>query len=186
MTNYILIDTSTIRRNPDYHPPGTRHYRVGISETTFHGKGLVPKEIENHEDLVVTDWPLESVTNKKYQVESVTNKEYYGVLYGKLTEDILDILKKYNIDINSSHQMIDDTQINSPEFLYEYENTKVKCQYCKSVFLHKYLYSEWTYDGGGHSDTICPVCDGWGCCNVEYETLEHALERIGKTKETIN
>lgn len=176
-TYFIPIDATTIRRNPEYHPPGITHYQAGTTEVTFHGKGPVPKEIEESEYFEVTE---------------CSQEEYCGLLYYdkaahvKIIEKIRHILEKYNIELDFTREIIDTTQINSPEFLYEYQDTKVKCETCESIFSHKYLRSEWTYDGGGHSDTICPVCGDWDCCNIEYETLEKALKRIDKTKEEIN
>lgn len=64
-----------------------------------------------------------------------------------------------------------------PKFSYEYLPTTVQCQECKEEFLHTELredYNDWDYQIGCPSEfcnTICPKCNKWWCCEVDWEVL---------------
>jgi hypothetical protein len=62
-----------------------------------------------------------------------------------------------------------------PEYSYNYENKKLKCEYCGEAFRYLELKAECGEDSC--SDKICPKCGAWDCVSIEYEKLEDALKR---------
>ena len=57
----------------------------------------------------------------------------------------------------------------SPQFLYQYLPTRVSCEYCSAEFNFDELESDG--DEEGWSETVCPKCHIWNCCEVEFESL---------------
>jgi len=59
---------------------------------------------------------------------------------------------------------------------YDYEETTVECEGCGAEFVHTKLKREsatWPQSDGSEkeveSETVCPKCGYWDCCEVEYE-----------------
>jgi len=73
----------------------------------------------------------------------------------------------------SRHRDIQVVHASCPEpgFLFEYEPTMVECSECHQKFLHTELRSD-SFDDGSYSDTICPKCGAWNCCEIKYERLQ--------------
>lgn len=74
-----------------------------------------------------------------------------------------------------------------PEYSFSYMVTKAKCCHChESVEVSDLGYdSEYDRDGGKlrSSETICPACDKWDCCDLTFEAIEDLVapnsERVG-------
>ena len=58
-----------------------------------------------------------------------------------------------------------------PKLLYEYENSLVICKDCQEQFPQTELLSNECDDY--FSDTICPYCGIWNCCELEFENLSN-------------
>ncbi len=96
------------------------------------------------------------------EIEKIKNDDY---------DDIKD-------DIEISCAAIDITTIDDPKYLYEYEDKQVQCRECDSIFDHLELEYDCEYDGA-ESNAVCPICEAWNCCDVEYEDIEEAIQRAG-------
>jgi len=62
-----------------------------------------------------------------------------------------------------------------PYFLFGYQDIDVSCEGCGETFCRTELKSDdddWG-EGYAHSDTVCPRCGMWHCCNLVYETLDN-------------
>lgn len=57
-----------------------------------------------------------------------------------------------------------------PAWFYSYAPTEVQCQECEAKFLHTDFSSDSSGDDA-YSNTICPLCGEWDCCDVEFEQL---------------
>ncbi len=77
-----------------------------------------------------------------------------------------------------------------PEYFYKHLHQEVKCKFCgedictdelKSDFANKIDQDDNEYFTT--SDTVCPKCDEWDCCDVEFESIESALNRKLKNKQ---
>lgn len=94
--------------------------------------------------------------------------------------------KKYfiTIDLNS----IVKNEENQTSSKLTYDPLKVECEYCGSIFDHSHLNSDGEEICGVYnsSDTICQVCGAWDCCEVEYESIENALNRKESIIESKN
>lgn len=95
-----------------------------------------------------------------------------------------------NIDWTPIHTEINkkcDTQILhslTPEgnWLFDYEKTLIKCDYCKQEFLHTELEEDWdeTADDCYPIHNICPKCGSSECCDIEYENIVDVLKELEK------
>lgn len=68
------------------------------------------------------------------------------------------------------------------KYSYQYEDINIICSICGESFkLSELEYLEndddWNYDS---TETGCPICLGWDCCEIYYETIENALIRKQK------
>lgn len=62
-----------------------------------------------------------------------------------------------------------------PKWRYEYQATKVKCEDCGAEFPWTELKSDEVDDC--YSETICPKCGTWSCCDIRFERIDEAFER---------
>lgn len=80
-------------------------------------------------------------------------------------------VKEFNDDgsvsIRADYQTIHTLQPQA-KFLYEYIPTLVQCAFCYAEFYHTELATE-EYQSYGYSDTVCPKCESFDCCNIEFE-----------------
>lgn len=63
----------------------------------------------------------------------------------------------------------------APKYLFEYNPTLVKCESCNIWFEHTKLKSDSNEDSDYNyyfSDTVCPYCGEWDCCQIEYEKIQ--------------
>lgn len=63
-----------------------------------------------------------------------------------------------------------------PKYFYSYGPTKIKCDTCDKIFLHTELCKgEYDVDDEyEYSDTICPFCDAFKCCELTFEALDES------------
>jgi len=60
-------------------------------------------------------------------------------------------------------------------YLYKYKNNIVQCNECKKRFgVNKLESDSYGYDDI-YSDTICPYCGMWNCCEIEYEQFDKEM-----------
>jgi hypothetical protein len=65
-----------------------------------------------------------------------------------------------------------------PTFAYDHVPTEVECDECGERFPHAELESD--DDDDGWTDTRCPRCGAWGCCELEFERLDVNGVPMGK------
>ncbi len=89
---------------------------------------------------------------------------------------------KDSISVNTSIQEIH-SLTPQPNWLYEYEDAEVECSICRSEFPWEKLESDygWDADDEIYSNSVCPECGAWECCEIEFEKLsDKELEAIAK------
>lgn len=62
-----------------------------------------------------------------------------------------------------------------PNYFYKHYDKKIECKYCKAKIKVSELESD-EIDRCVSSDTICPKCKRWGCCEVEFQTIEDLIK----------
>lgn len=62
-----------------------------------------------------------------------------------------------------------------PRYLFACRPTLIKCEVCNEEFYHSELEYD-CYDWGRCSDTICPKCHDWDCCELEFEDIDSAIK----------
>lgn len=66
-----------------------------------------------------------------------------------------------------------------PKYFYSYADTMVQCNCCLKKFNYGELESDRSDDLSDGTDTQCPFCKKWDCCEIEYERLsEDILEGL--------
>ena len=173
----ILIDLTSIRKNPDYAPPGSRKYRGGAWSIFYSFEGdslpIIFKKGENC-----------NITQQTYSFNGQGMDTISGYITNHtLMEDIakLPIEVQDQFKIKYDREIIDLTTKDDPLYLYEYIHIDVTCKYCKHIFKSNELESDYQYTGIEelYSDEICPNCEGWDCLKeeIEFESIDEALER---------
>lgn len=63
-----------------------------------------------------------------------------------------------------------------PAWWFEYVPTRVECAYCGASFPHTELGTDADDAGEDYhcSDTVCPRCGAWDCCQLVYENPDTA------------
>lgn len=161
----IKIDKKSIRKNPN--AGRTQQKVAGMRNTTFKCKGELPSYMKDEKTIIITSWLIDKEI-----------KEYEGVI---IDEDIIEKVYKEISKKNGKNLTIEITQDWStltfpPEcrYFYKYKNTKVKCKECGNRFMSN-DFKEIELDCGddySYTDTGCPNCENWDCCEVEYEKIE--------------
>ena len=173
----ILIDLTSIRKNPDYAPPGSKKYIGGKWTMHYLYKGdslpIMFKEDENC-----------SITHRTYSFNGGGEDIITGYSTDHtLMEEVLKLPKEERdrLEIKFEREIIDLTTKDDPLYLYEYIHIDVTCKYCKHIFKSNELESDYQYTGIEelYSDEICPNCEGWDCLKeeIEFESIDEALER---------
>ena len=64
-----------------------------------------------------------------------------------------------------------------PNFSADYIPTEIECRECHSKFFYTELEEDELADGT-YSDTICPKCGEWYCCDIEFEKFNDSTGKI--------
>jgi hypothetical protein len=149
---------------PNPHAGETDYYIPCGKTITFTHKGELPEFMNENNTIIST---------KVFNCNPLWNVEYEGYINDpEIVEACINA--GVNLTISQDHQHV---QLIHPEpdYLYEYEDTLVKCSRCKEEFDHEELEADSIDDF--YSNTICPKCQKWNCCEVEYESIAEALKR---------
>lgn len=92
--------------------------------------------------------------------------------------------EKFNYTETNNIQMVE-SLVAEPPYLYEYRPTRVQCYSCKAKFPHTELESDVEDCGCSQyddccgcykdTDTKCPKCGNWNCCELEYEDIGETM-----------
>lgn len=96
---------------------------------------------------------------------------------------VQDVINRYKntmekIEINQRSIINFSPQAPQPRYSFEYLPTFVECNFCKGKFDFNYLRSSGgNYDFPEH-DNVCPICVSDDCCEIEFQSIEEALEEM--------
>ncbi len=165
----ILIDLSTIWKNPNYVPAGCRNYTVGSIRITFTCNGTLPESFVEDKNIIITSFDADSITGHRYE----------GIIIGEIDIPALE-KEKRDVVIKWKRESYDMTTLFEDSlYLFDYMPAMVKCTECGAEFDHKELESDSTEDDDYYvtSEAVCPMCGKWDCCEIKYEDIEEALKR---------
>lgn len=175
MTSYLIkIDRRTVRKNPlagqtcFIEPIGHRTELLFTST-----KMELPDFLKNRAGIINisgrfwTDRPDGQFQITAIMTDPIDDMDTFMMLMEVYGIDRASI----SIKTNYQHQVIH-SMTPEPDWLYQYEPIRVKCEFCNRRFLHTELKSDsiW-HDDEIFSDTVCPKCDTFDCCEIEYERL---------------
>src|SRR5437879_2237461 len=72
-----------------------------------------------------------------------------------------------------------------PEFSFGYQDTIIKCSECDKSSEIADLEYDSKYEGKdkvASSETICPHCGAWDCCQLEYQQVDDLKLDLAKVK----
>jgi hypothetical protein len=179
MKHLIEIDRTTLRRNPN---AGRTEYAVPDRTTTYETRLRLNVVDQDRDELL-----LEHVVDSHVMEVTVIDRRkdllkvilpyalQEGCIERLLARDVLSITLEHRIDRPVQRFK---TVHPGPSWLYDYVPTEVTCDHCGAVFLHTELTTESNmpddiqYD---HSESVCPKCGHWDCCEVEFEKLTDEL-----------
>jgi len=186
-TYKIPILLGSIKRNPE---AGKTHEMIPTYKEISFSCDVLPEFMRNfpEQDLIVTEHSLkDEFTNCRGLIFS--DKTAYEII-----KNSKEISPRYGLTLEM-HQNYNDVfwETPNPEYLYKYRKIKVKCNECKETFYNTELeygeIDECSCCGNGYSysNTKCPKCGEWDCCELEYEKIEDALKRINgkRTKQKL-
>lgn len=72
-----------------------------------------------------------------------------------------------------------------PRYLYKYQDTLVSCYSCGALFDYGKLEDAHdSFNGEDYwNDEVCPECDQWDCCEIEYEEPEEAIKEFKRKQK---
>jgi len=91
------------------------------------------------------------------------------LLYHEISEIVLE--QSMSRPITTVRSMIPE-----PNYLYTHIDQSIECSSCHSQFPYQQLKSDAISLGCDEawSNTICPVCGNWDCCDISFEHVDHA------------
>ncbi len=166
--HFIKIDLKSINKNPN---AGSEiDYLPGKTECRFSTKKLPDDFIDGENCYVVREETM--IGDGSIRIEGIiTDKE--------LIDNILQNKRK-DIELIMKREIIEVRHLPEPPYFYDYENITLKCDSCNREFDSIDIKSEEVWDGENefYSDRVCPYCNSFDCCEIDYETIEEALKRL--------
>ena len=167
----IKIKRDTIKPNPN---KGRDAYQVAGRSCTE-----VKRFIRRGNDVVfqcLTDghitYELTYLGRDSEDLPKLSHAGYVGLMKGEISEVIVE--QSSTRDINIVRTM-------TPErsYLFDYEDTQVECHACYARFAFKDLKADAMASGDDEiwSNGICPKCDAWDCCEIEFESINDVLTK---------
>ena len=155
----IMIDKNTIRKNPN----------AGMTQFKIHD-GHIDKYELYANGKIVNGFLYEATG-----IEAIKLMDEQHRSLNPLTDEqkkclgsLISISEKRDVS-----QIIHDPE---PLYLFDYEPQKVQCEKCKAEFDHTELdfddNDEWSYE---YSDTVCPKCHYFNCCEIEYQDIYEVM-----------
>ena len=176
----IKIKRSSIIKNPDagrqdYHIPCPPQITV---EMPWEDKDNPPEYLPG---AILTSWKMSITPRGSTSVCTFFLKEMPD------EKVVMKLSKKhgslFSIIVDTPYQNIH-SLIGEPDWHFRYEDTEVKCSRCKHKFSHEDFESDSRdyYDGYDEniefSDTCCPNCGKWDCCEIEYEEINDVMPKV--------
>lgn len=165
----IKIDLKSIKLNPDF---GHRSFIPTRKEVFFKAYRKLPDCFVENENCIIEEYTL----GVPYTCS--------GRLIGDIDSLIAECMDKHyeGIELKITQEHIDVTSLaTQDQYLYKYKIIKLTCDSCGQQFNSNELKSEDFEDASGDyyssSDTVCPKCGAWDCCDVSFESIDHALKR---------
>jgi len=166
----VLIDLYSIKPHPKDGQSKTIIVREG--EATFEYKGKMNQKL-----LDSSGYNNRYIITKAEQVFRSAGGEYISVEGIVTDKSKIEQLKSFGVTdftFNNDHLVFDHTP--NPNYVFEYEKTKLKCLDCGCMVLHDEIESDYT-DEGNEFNT-CPLCESIDSFeDFKLEAINEALKR---------
>jgi hypothetical protein len=175
----VTINRETFRRNPNAGKTSTLVSGIKTAILTAYGPRC------NVGENLEEGWMLVDCRSEG----GVPSQSTYVCSGDGALKKLLEVLLKNGVDsdqirydINQRVCKVD--RSSEPEFIFEYNDIEISCRRCESRFPISKLESDYVVYGDGisgdaFSDSICPKCGEWDCCDLEYEKPEEVAKELG-------
>jgi len=164
----IGINKSSIKRN--LNAGRTQMKVLGKREMSFHVTGELPDILKDEKNAFIS----ESITSNDSPDEHkgyITNFDIFP--------DVCTMADNKDNHISVEMHNEWNTIMFPPEdrYFFKHLNVKVKCMNCNHQFMSNDFVEMDNDDSCNfhYTDTGCPECRAWDCCNVRYESI-HEVE----------
>lgn len=179
MKYFIKIDRDSIHKNPKW-PRSIREpccYREDIPEETI---TIIDKRNNKYYKIVISD---DREVHKEWLTKSAFAEAMHQALNlrikfkkQKMPSKIKKLLESYNLPFLLEYEIYRNIEpiyslTEEPKYLFKYIPKLIKCEVCGEEFYHVELEHD-CFDWDRCSDTICPKCHDWDCCNLEFEDID--------------
>lgn len=183
MKYFIKIDRNSIRKNPKW-PRSIREpccYKEDIPEETI---TIIDKRDNKYYKIIIFD-------DREVHKEQLTKLEFAEAIHQalnlrtkfkeqKMPNKIKKLLKSYTLPFLLEYEIYRNIEpiysmSEEPRYLFAYIPTLIKCEVCNEEFYHTKLKHD-CYDWERCSDTICPKCHDWDCCDLEFEDIDSIIK----------
>ena len=163
MKYLIKIDKDSIRKNPNAGQTMTITEGPQRPIMFIYQGGPVPEFFDNEDVRIYSN-----TVRVNSRVVEITGYLYNHNMLNELIEATKGGTLQYSINENSQtlyHNPL-------PEYYFDYIPTQIICSNCKESFDYSELLSDSIDEN--YSNEICPKCNYWGCCEIEYEKLKES------------
>jgi DNA-directed RNA polymerase subunit RPC12/RpoP len=195
MRYFIPIDLTTIKRNERAGASVTKYPGMARASATFvfgHRDRAIGQDIQRAiESLILfaDGWVVRAAYHEEdfiiwHEMDAVLSPGG-GALLERLAKSVRALVEAAGgrLDPDRSSIVFErdvQTAMHAPipTFSCDHVPTEVECDECGERFPHTELESD--DDDDGWTDTRCPRCGAWGCCELEFERLDIKGAPLGK------
>lgn len=167
MTVLVKILLYTIKKNPDYLPPGMVRLMEGRKTVEIFAETRLPKSLEKY------------FVCMGYQLKDDEPRDFAYSLHGALPKRAANRLQSMSgVQVSMTHTPRGIVDGFSPIYLYKYANPLIKCDECGNMVRFKDIQSGFLVtDDDEYNADQCPVCKELNTFDYKLEPIESALKR---------
>ncbi len=162
MKHLILVDLNSMHLNENR---GSFTTTVRTGQSISFESEVLPDDFIDGENCTILEWREENGKKTNIKGEIIDQS-----LFDKCISE-----KRPGIKLTQNFNTAQIHHSPIPKYSFKYTSTIVECINCKEKINSEDLESDSTQDT--FSDRICPKCNCWDYCELEYETIEEALNR---------
>lgn len=173
MKFFVSIDRSSFKINPNHGDDIAVVPGVSVVEVKSYGPNEIVEDVDQEGRWILLD------RNNKYATYVCCSETSAEALTRKLRDN--GCLKvEVSVSRKTEHVPVSETA----RYFFKYEDRDVICAFCFKNFPRSRLRSDYAVYGDGangedFNQKVCPHCDMWDCCELEFEDPEIVAAELG-------
>ena len=166
---FIKIDLNSIEKNKN----------AGNTVTRFSRRSYITFQCDQlPNDFILPEgcYIMQHTIGKNKMTDIIGHLDFYN------ESTISSFPKDSHLTIKIEIPICEMIQPPEQKFFFEYENTELVCSNCKQKIMSYDLDNDYDFSDS-YSDTICPLCHCFDCCEIKYEIIEDALKRMKNNED---